>query len=355
MENNSEENSKTNVQKDAENPKAKGGYARAEALSPEERSEIARKAAMARWSSNLPRATHEGILHIGSIAIPCAVLEDGTRCLSEHGITKALLGWRSGASKRLKRASREQGGLTPVFLAPGNLKPFISDELVNGPLKPIVYHAGNHTVTGFAADVLPAACDVWLRARDAGALQGQQLDKARKAEILMRGLAHVGVIALVDEATGYQEVRDRLALQAILDKFLAKEFAAWAKRFPDEFYQQIFRLRSWQWRGMKVNRPQVVANYTKDLVYARLAPGILRELESRNPKNERGIRKAKHHQWLTEDIGHPALAQHLHAVTGLMRASESWVQFKRMLDRAFPKRGETLNFPFMNQEPSQST
>jgi hypothetical protein len=76
----------------------------------------------------------------------------------------------------------------------------------------------------------------------------------------------------------HHAIRDRLALQAILERFLATEFAAWAKRFPDEFYQQIFRLRGWNWRGMKVNRPQVVANHTKDLVYSRLAPGILREL-----------------------------------------------------------------------------
>jgi hypothetical protein len=64
----------------------------------------------------------------------------------------------------------------------------------------------------------------------------------------MRGLAHVGIIALVDEATGYQDVRDRLALQAILDAYLRKELAAWAKRFPEEFYRQIFRLRDWQGR-----------------------------------------------------------------------------------------------------------
>jgi hypothetical protein len=115
-----------------------------------------------------------------------------------------------------------------------------------------------------------------------------------------------------------------------------------AKRFPDEFYAHIFRLRQWTWKGMRVNRPQVVANYTKDIVYARLAPGILSELEARNLKDEKGYRKAKRHQWLTEDIGHPALAQHLYAVVGLMRLSESWDEFKRMLDKAYPKRGDTL-------------
>ena len=179
----------------------------------------------------------------------------------------------------------------------------------------------------------------------------RQKQIAHKAKILMRALAHVGIIALVDEATGYQEVRDRLALQEILDKFLLKEFAAWAKRFPEEFYQQIFRLRHWQWRGMKVNRPQIVAHYTKDLVHARLTPGILTELEIRNPKDDRGYRKAKHHQFLTEDVGHPALAQLLYGILGLMRIAETWEQFITMMDKAYPRRGDTLQLSlFQNDE-----
>lgn len=171
---------------------------------------------------------------------------------------------------------------------------------------------------------------------------------AKRCEILIRGLSRLGIKALVDEATGYQEVRDRFALQAILDQFLRKEFAAWAKCFPDEFYREIFRLRKWTWKGMKVNRPQIVANYTKDLVYARLAPGILRELEVRNPI-QNGHRTAKHHQWLTEDIGHPALGQHLYAVIGLMRIATSWEQFKAMIDKAYPKRGDSLQLPLFTE------
>ena len=99
---------------------------------------------------------------------------------------------------------------------------------------------------------------------------------------------------------------------------------------------------------MAVNRPQSVGRYTKDIVYARLAPGVLKELEDRNPRDERGYRKSKHHQWLTDDVGHPALAQHLYAVIGFMRASSSWDSFMRLLDRAFPRRGDTLLLPFMS-------
>lgn len=313
--------------------------ARALALTDDERKEIAAKGAAARWG--IPKATHRGELVIGEAAIPCAVLEDGRRILTENGITNAILGTRSGASKRLKKAATEAGAPVPLFLAPERLKPFISQEVLEGPLIPVKYMDGAKVVLGYEASILPAACEVWLRARDAGKLQGQQRDKAMQAEILMRGLAHIGIVALVDEATGYQEVRDKLALQAILDKFLAKELAAWAKRFPDEFYQQMFRLKGWPFDPGSVARPGVVGKYTVDVVYERLAPGLVDELERINPKSETGSRKSKHHQWLSTDIGHVALAQHLHAVLGFMRACTSWDQFIGMLDIAFPKKGRT--------------
>lgn len=319
--------------------KVAGGLARSQKLSPEERSEIARAAASARWG--VPKATHRGEVTIGDTTIPCAVLEDGRRVLTENGITNALLGSRSGASKRLKKTMAEAGALTPIFLAPERLKPFISKEMIDGPLQPVTYVDGKKTVVGFDATILPTACEIWLRARDAGALQEQQKDKAQRAEILMRGLAHIGVVALVDEATGYQEVRDKKALQAILDRYLAKELAAWAKRFPDEFYQQMFRLKGWPFNPMSVARPGVVGKYTIDVIYERLAPGLIDELERLNPKED-GSRKSRHHQWLSTDIGHTALAQHLHAVIGFMRACSTWEQFIDMLDRAFPKKGHTI-------------
>jgi hypothetical protein len=83
-----------------------------------------------------------------------------------------------------------------------------------------------------------------------------------------------------------------------------------------------------------------------------LAPQILDELEKRNPI-EGGRRKGAHHQLLTEDVGHPALAQHIHAVVTLMRVSKTWSQFKLMLDVAHPKRGDTLQLPLMS-EPQNS-
>ena len=152
----------------------------------------------------------------------------------------------------------------------------------------------------------------------------------------------MGIIALVDEATGYQEIRDRRALHKILDAYLLPDRAKWAKRFPDEFYIEIFRLRGWVWRGMKVNRPQVVGHWTNDIVWDRLAPHIHDELKVRNPKTITGHRRAKFQQWLTEDIGHPALQAHLNGVTALMRAGENWGNFHRALQRSYPKFNETM-------------
>lgn len=99
---------------------------------------------------------------------------------------------------------------------------------------------------------------------------------------------------------------------------------------------------------MRVNRALVVARYTNDVVYSRLAPGILKELQERNPKDTKGNRKAKHHQWLTEEVGHPALAQHLYAVIGLMRLSNTWNEFKGLLDRAYPKRKDASQLSLFN-------
>jgi hypothetical protein len=323
---------------------SKGGLARAESMTPEQRKEVAQKAANARWGA--PRATHAGEIHIGETSIPCAVLEDGTRLLTQEGFLKAI--GRSGKPAAGRGSSVEK--IAP-FLALDNLKPFIDEDLASSTFPVIFQGVTGSKAYGYKAELLPKVCEVYLKARDAGVLMKNQLRFAQACDVLIRGLAHIGIVALVDEATGYQEVRDRLALQEILDRYLRKEFAAWAKCFPEEFYRQIFRLRQWQWRGMKVNRPQIVAHYTKDLIYARLAPRILQELEIRNPTNEKGRRKTPLYWWLTEDVGHPALAQLLFGVIGLMRAVDTWDEFITKINRSYPRREDTLQLDlFLNDE-----
>lgn len=338
--------------------KAKGGHARAEKLSSEERTTIASEAAKKRWKEkraadvqpNTPRALPEykGELDLGGVKLPCAVVqtEKGiVRVLTETGITEGLLGTRSGASKRLKKG----GASLPIFVAPGQLTPFISQEMLEGPLKPIDYIDGGRVIRGYDAGILPAACSVWLKAREAGALQDQQLPKAQKAEILLRALAETGIVALIDEATGYEKVRPQNALQAYLEMLIRKELAAWAKKFPDEFYENIYKLKGWQWPGMRKNRFSVVAHYTRDLVYERIGPGLLEELERKTPKDEKGNRRNKLHQWLTEDIGDPMLAQHLHSLIMFQRLAIAngygWHRFLNMVDQVLPKRGSTIELP----------
>src|SRR5205823_3879614 len=131
----------------------------------------------------------------------------------------------------------------PPFLASDNLKPFISADLKQATV-PVLFRSlptgegrgqRGKRAYGYDAELLPMVCEVYLSAHDAGKTTKQQEHIVTACALLVRGLARVGIVALIDEATGYQEVRDRQALQAILDAYLRKEFAAWAKRFPDDF------------------------------------------------------------------------------------------------------------------------
>ncbi len=313
---------------------SEGGKARAAALTNQERSDIAKKAADARWA--LPRATHEGELELGGIKIPCANLDNGLRVLTQSGFMVAL-----GRARQAKGRQYYDGDVNmPAFLTAKNLKRFVPKDLAVTSSQVEFRTLKGTKAFGYPAELLPKVCYVFLDAKEASELSGNQEHIAIRAKILARGLAHVGIIALVDEATGYQDVRDRLALQEILDQYLRKEFAAWAKKFPDEFYKEIFRLRGWKWYGMKINRPQCVASYTTEIVYSRLAPGLVMELQKRNPVLDSGRRKGRHHQLLTDEIGDPALAQHLYGVIGLMRTCDDkdWAGFMKLLNRAYPKK-----------------
>lgn len=323
--------------------RAKGGEARAKALDPTRRSEIASKAAAARWrASDLPLAefgSADRPLRILDSEIPCYVLSDGTRVLTQEGFLTAL-----GRAKKAKGGTGASAGVDnlPAFLTANNLKPLISDDILGSTGSVEFRLPTGGRAFGFRAELLPKVCNVYLKARDQGLLLPSQVRLAQKADMLVRGLAETGIVALVDEATGYQQVRARDALQAYLDRFLRKELAAWVKTFPDEFFQELFRLKRWQWKGTS-RRPGVVGHYINDLVYERLGPGVLAELERRNPSDDKGQRKAKHHQWLTEEIGNPALAQHLYALIGFMRSEDNWEAFKARFHRAYPKKGETLS------------
>lgn len=322
-----------------ESRQSKGGKSRAESLSPEQRKQIASEAAKARWDqeSKLPRATHVGTLTIGDAEIACAVLEDGRRVLTQEGFLDAI--GRARKAKGGQGAASGEVDKLPAFLAAKNLNQFISNELLQSTTPIIFRGVTGGKGFGYAADLLPRVCDVYLAARQADKLLPSQDHIASQCEMLVRALAKVGVIALVDEATGYQDARDRDELHRLLAVYLAEERLAWAKRFPDEFYKQIYRLKGWGWPVGNAKTP-FLGHITNDIVYERLPTGVIDKLRELNPTNEdTKRRKWKHHQFLSAEVGQPDLRDHILQILPLMRISKDWSTFKRHLDAAFPKKG----------------
>ncbi len=318
--------------------KAAGGKARANALNAKSRKFIAKKAAAARWDSSIPVATHIGELKIGDLVLPCAVLPDGTRVLSQGGITTAF-GPVTGGWQARKRAAEDDGGALPTFLVASSLQEFIPDSLRSLISSPIKYRdpRGGPVRIGLDASLLPQVCEVWLRARDGKALTKIQVPVADRADILMRGLAHTGIIALVDEVTGYQRDRAKDALAKILEAFIERELQPWVPTFPADFYEELFRLRGLNYQTASVSRPQYFGVLTNDIVYKRLAPGVLEELKRVTPKTETGRLKHKLFQRLTTNRGYPKLREHLGAVVAIMKLSGDWHDFKAKLDRLYPR------------------
>ena len=286
----------------------------------------------------LPRATqYVGELKIGDLVIPCAVLDDGTRLLSERGITKALGGKRGGAHWRRKKAGGEGADL-PVFASSPNLIPYIDSDLYDSLLAPRKYlsRTGQKIGYGREATMLPKVCDVWLKARDAGVLHPGQVHIAQNADILVRGLAQVGILALVDKATGYQYDRERNELEQFLAVYLRDERLKWAKMFPDEFFKHIYRLKGWRYpKGSQ--RTPLIGKIINKIVFAKLPQGVLDKLRKLNPvREETKRRKWKHHQFFSVDIGQPDLKERLVGLMALQRAAPNWKVFERMVERAYP-------------------
>lgn len=329
---------------DQEQPsgKSKGGIARAESLTPDQRAEIARKAAMARWDSDLPKAEFgapDRPLKIGGDwEVPCYVLADKRRVLVQRGVMDAL-------DMSQGTAGRGGGDRLAKFVATKALNTFVSEDLADVIKSPIIFQTTNGSrAYGYEATVLADLCDAVLEARKQGKLHYQQVHIAERCEALVRAFAKVGIIALVDEATGYQEVRDKLALQKILDKYLTADKAKWAKTFPDDFYRKLFRVRGLEYDPSSVRRPGFIGHDTNNVVYDRLQPGVLRKLDELNPKTPKGYRKDRHHQFFTPDYGVPELKQHILNVMFLMDAAgeNNWKGFLTMLNRASPRKGANM-------------
>ncbi len=274
-------------------------------------------------------------LVIGSIEIPCYVLEGEQRVLSQRGLT-AGIGLNPGAGFRM-----------PQFLASKAIKPFVNKRLMPALDDPIVFQnpAGGGNAYGYPAEIIEHIIDAIIDAERVGSLPERYASIAERMHVLNRGLRRIGIIGLVDEATGYQEVRARKALATILENFISDEVQPWKKTFPYEFYKQIFKLKGWPGPD-GVKRPSVIGHYTDDIVYKRVAPGVFDELKKLNPALSGGGRKWRNHQWFKPDPGYIKLNQHIAAVIALMKASANWDKFQSNIRRAFPKLRDQLDFDF---------
>src|SRR5438093_1461624 len=228
-------------------------------------------------SSNQPAVTLKAMfgspqqpLTIADYQIECYVLENGIRVLTGRGMQKALgLGVAGGSF--FKR-----------FVARPNLQPFINDELKRLLDNPVKFDLGEtygrmpiRYALGYEATILPELCNAILKARRAGVLDERQEQAATICEILVGGLATVGIIALVDEITGYQKQKNEY--QKIVEKYVAKELQKYIRTFDEEYYYHIYRLKGWNWDRYVLerrNHPRAVANITNRIVYEKLPAGV---------------------------------------------------------------------------------
>jgi hypothetical protein len=319
--------------------RAAGGAARMAKMTPAERTRQAKAAAQARAEiAKLPKATHFGQLALGSTDLQCFVLGDGRRVISGRGLTAAIgmKGRGAGVARVAEHKLIKAYGNAALIEAIANPIKFVGKS-PKGLSEPS---------DGYEASVLQEICEALLTARDKGLLKTEQDQRyALQADILMRGFARVGLVALIDEATGYQADRDKQALAKILEAFVAKELQPWLKSFPDDYYKELFRVYKLPYppAGNPQWRPGFIGHVTNNVVYDRLAPGLLPELKRMASKQER---KTKLHQHLTQDIGHPKLQSHMGSIVTLLKLSKTPEQFYAFVDQLHPRFGTTPQLDF---------
>jgi hypothetical protein len=328
--------------------RALGGLARAQSTSGARLSEIGLDGANARWKATGEIAKSTGSITIGDIEIPCAVMEDGTRLLSERAVTKAFGGKRGGSHwKRLKEAG-DIGTNLPVFLSAKNLNEFIDDDLREGMTRRRTYRAKNGVADshGLEATMFPKMCNTFLKARDTeGGLHPSQVAIAKQADIIMRGLAEVGIIALVDEATGHDKEKRKNEYRELFMEFVRAECRGWEQEFPPQLFDIMYKLYGIP-KGKNGKHPQFFGKFIRKYIYAPLANSngaVLEHLDAANPVvYANGGRRYKMHQFLSDMVGVPAFRAHLWQVVGIGAASKGKTIFDRNFSEAFPLSGQQI-------------
>lgn len=290
------------------------------------------------------RILHEGEISLGDNIIPCYVLEDGTRILSTLAMQRALGVTGNEPEQRSSKRLDE-------ILSSAAVRRFTSDSSLSSKLSPIVCKKGEQRINGYDALVLPEICEIMLKVRDYSKENNLQLGVRQRvvitqADILMRALARVGIIALIDEATGYQYEREQFALNAILKALVSDEILEYQQQFQLSFYREIFRLWGIPFTEYYIrHKPSFIGHLTNRYIYSNLPAGtfVLGELKKRTPKTERGNYKYKLHQSLTEDNGREALKKVLYSVEALASVSKDKAEFDRLVNERYGQK--ELPFP----------
>ena len=270
------------------------------------------------------------LLPLGDRRLQCYVLEDGTAVLSGRGMQDAL------------NLGQGHGTKFEKFLANKTVKKLIDSDLamvLENPIRFVRPGRGGIVAKGYEATTLTKICRVILKARrEKEFIDNEFMQRiADECEIIVAAFSDVGIIAMIYEITGYEQLKDLDVYQKYVEKFIKKEYAAWVQRFPIRFFELMCDLKGWTYEKNKTKYYPSMGHVINDVIYKRLAPDILKELDKVNPVSEdTGRRIRKHHQWLTDEIGIPALAEHLIGVMALATANTEWRKFYSQLNRVYP-------------------
>jgi hypothetical protein len=76
-----------------------------------------------------------------------------------------------------------------------------------------------------------------------------------------------------------------------------------------------------------------MGNFINTYVYKALPEVVVEELKKKNPPNENGNRRHRHHQWLTESFGQKFLEKRVIKVTAAMQFADDIDQFKKFMEK----------------------
>ena len=285
------------------------------------------------------KALYKGKLPIGNLIMDCAVLSDGTRILTKGALYKAFnkipRGWHKERKEKMQEELQRDVpsynlSQPPFFISTTALIPYITEDLLKYA-QPIKYIDGRKIAEGYNAKILFEICNLYLKARRDSSLNARLEDWGRQAEIIVTSFAKVGIVALIDEATGYQYDRKHDALRVLLEQYISEGLQKWVKKFPDEFFIQLDRLYNNE-KTTPRRRPKYYGNFINTYIYNPIEDGyVKKELDKKNI-GENGKRKACFHQWLTE-FGNNQLVLQIGRVMGVMEMSTNIQNFKRKISR----------------------